>query len=248
MSIRPLSAVVVIASCSVLFAAGWLARAPEKAPAPAVTAPGRKAPSDPTTVKVAFENVYKNGVWGVNSEGRGTSGSATPIATRVYRTFLEDLLKTAKVRSVVDAGCGEFGQSGQIDWTGIDYKGFDIVADVINRDKQKHEKPNVHFFVANVIDYELPPADLLICNYVLQHLPLADVTKFLAKQIPKYRHVLIVNTVDQVTLTADNHDIVPGSFRPLDITKPPFSIRGTKVLTFFDDPNMQQVLYFNGHP
>lgn len=97
------------------------------------------------------------------------------------------------------------------------------------------------------MDYDLPPADLLICSYVLQHLPLADVTKFLTKQLSKYRHILIVNTVDPKTLTADNRDIEPGGFRFLDITKPPFSVRATKMLTFLDDPNMQQVLYFNGH-
>lgn len=247
MSIRPLSAVAAVALAAVVFAEGWAARSVFPPRVPMTAAPGRTG-SDPTAVTQAFQDVYKNGVWGVDAEGRGTSGSATPLATKVYTVFLQDLLKTAKIRSVVDAGCGQFGQSGLIDWTGIDYRGFDIVADVIDRDRQKYERPNVHFFVANVIDADLPPADLLICNYVLQHLPIADVTTFLAKQVPKYRYVIISNTVDRVTLTADNREIAPGEFRPLDITRPPFSVKGRKVLTYFDDPSMQQVVYLEGHP
>lgn len=202
---------------------------------------------DPMTMKTAFEAIYKNAVWGVDADGRGSSGDGTQFASLQFRSFLEHLLKTAEVKSVVDAGCGDGGLLRLMDWTGIDYKGFDIVADVIDRNKQKHEKPNVHFFVANVVNYDLPPADLLICKHVLQHLPNADVAEFLAKQIPKYRHVVIVNSVDPVTLTGDNRDIKPGEFRCLDITRPPFSMHGAKPLTYLDGPYMQQVIHLVGH-
>jgi SAM-dependent methyltransferase len=199
----------------------------------------------PMPIKTAFEYVYKKGTWGFNTDGSGSSGPATELGLQQYGSFLNYLLKSANIKSVVDAGCGEAGFKYS-DWAGIDYKGYDIVAEVIDRDK-KYEKPNINFFVANIVDYDLPQADLLICKHVLQHLPNADVAKFLTKQIPKYRHVIIVNSVDRITFTAVNRDINPGDFRPLDITKPPFSAQGVKILTYFDDPYMQQIVYLAGH-
>jgi len=246
MTNRTLLAIEAVVLFVASFAAGWLARRQSAAPPPAAMVPvTNAATSTPTQTKMAFEAIYRNGVWGVDANGRGSSGSATALASQQFSSFLKYLLKSANIKSVVDAGCGDWGFNYS-DWTGIDYKGYDIVAEVIDRNK-RHEKPNVHFFVANIVDYDLPPADLLICKHVLQHLPNADVAKFLAKQIPKYRHVVIVNSVDQVTFTADNRDIKPGDFRPLDITKPPFSVHGVKLLTYFDDPYMQQVVYLSGH-
>jgi SAM-dependent methyltransferase len=199
-------------------------------------------------MKAAFESIYDNGVWAKDAEGRGTSGPVTEFGTKLFRTLIEDFLKGTKSKSVVDAGCGDWQLARSIDWTGIDYRGFDIVADVIDRNKQRFEKPNVHFFVANVVDDDLPPADLLLCSWVLQHLSNADVARFLAKQLPKYRHVIIANSVDPSALTAANRDIKAGDFRFLDVTKPPFSLPGAKVLTYLEPPHMQQIVYLKGHP
>jgi len=44
---------------------------------------------------------------------------------------LQQFLKDNKIRSVVDAGCGDWGLSQALDWGGIDYKGYDIVEAVI---------------------------------------------------------------------------------------------------------------------
>jgi hypothetical protein len=152
-------------------------------------------------------------------------------------------MKDAEVRSVVDAGCGDWEFSQAIDWTGIDYRGFDIVTSVIDRDKKSYGKPNIQFFAANMVEEDLPPADLLISKHVLQHLPTADVLKFLTKQLPKYKHVLLVNSVNAGTLSGKNQDIPIGGFRDLDVTRPPFNVRGAKVFTYWDGGNMQQIVY-----
>jgi SAM-dependent methyltransferase len=202
-------------------------------------------PSTPAAVTKAFTEIYDDKVWGEGSAGQGTSGGGSTLeATVVYRAYLQQFMKDHGVTSVVDAGCGDWEFTSAMDWTGIDYTGFDVVASVIAEDQKKYGAPNIKFQTADIVRTDLPAADLLICKDVLQHLPTEDVLAFLA-QLPKYKDVLLTDTVDKHTLTAENHDIQPGQFRPLDPTQPPFSVPGLKVLTYFDGSHMHQVLWIH---
>ena len=237
----------------VTFCSGWAARAllfreselppPEQAASVLEPPPAAPASTSSTSTQQVFEDIYRRAKWGTNAEDAGTSGYGSSLpATLVYRAFLQQFMENAGVRSVVDAGCGDWESSQAIDWKGIDYKGYDIVASVVDGDKKKYGKTSIQFFVANVVEEDLPPADLLICKHVLQHLPTADVQKFL-KQLPKYKHVLLVDSVNPGTLSGKNQDVSAGAFRELDVTRPPLSVRGAKVLTYWDGGNMQQVVY-----
>jgi SAM-dependent methyltransferase len=200
-----------------------------------------------TTREAAFDDVYKTGRWGRNASGDGTSGGgSSQTSTAPYRAFLQQFMQDNGVKSVVDAGCGDWSFSQLVDWTGIDYKGYDIVGALIDQNKQKFAKPNIQFFQADIVETDLPPADLLISKHVLQHLPNADVKKFLARQLPKYKYVLLTDGVDRHTLTAPNIDIRAGAYRPLDPTQPPFDIHGVKALTYWDGSWMHQVVLVPG--
>jgi SAM-dependent methyltransferase len=191
-----------------------------------------------------FSTIYDSSVWGKNDSGQGYSGTGSTMnATVVYRAFLQDFMKNHAVKSVVDAGCGDWEFSRLIDWKGIDYKGCDIVPSVIERDKRKYKAPHVSFFVADIVEDDLPAADLLLCKNVLQHLPNRDVSRFLSR-LSKYRHVLLTDGIDGRTLTSDNHDIVVGQYRPLDVTAPPFNVQAKKVLVYFDGRDSHQVVHF----
>jgi SAM-dependent methyltransferase len=206
---------------------------------------GECKPSVPAAVTKAFTEIYDDKVWGAGSGSLGTSGMGSTVeATIVYRPFLQDFMKQHGVKSVVDAGCGDWEFSSTMDWTGIDYTGVDIVAAVIAEDQKKYGAPNIKFQTADIVRTQLPAADLLICKDVLQHLPAEDVLTFLA-QLPKYKDALITDTVDKHTLTAENHEITPGQFRPLDLTQPPFNLPALKVLTYFDGSHMHQVLWIH---
>jgi SAM-dependent methyltransferase len=223
-------------------------RSPDKQPvaSPSQAAPPAPAPAPkPADTKAAFDGIYKNAVWGRNEEGAGNSGTGSTLqSTAGYRDYLQKFLAEHQIKSVVDAGCGDWEFSKAIDWTGIDYKGFDIVDDVIAQDTQRYAKPNIQFAVANIVKDDLPPADLLICKHVLQHLPTKDVQEFLQKQLPKFKYALITNGIDQHTLKQGNyeHDIEPGGYRALDITKPPFNIKGARVHAWGDGHHAHMVI------
>lgn len=191
----------------------------------------------------AFELAYAERQWGRDRHGKGTSGAGSTLdATRQYRVFLQDFLAAHDIRSVVDAGCGDWEFSRAIDWKGVDYLGVDIVPSVVKSNQQRYAAQNIRFTVGDIVRDPLPPADLLLVKDVLQHLSHADIRSFLA-QLPRYKHVLIVNDVDPVSLTAEEQDIPAGRYRPIDLTRPPHSLRATKVLVWRHGSSTKLVLH-----
>jgi SAM-dependent methyltransferase len=198
----------------------------------------------PSKTEQAFTDIYQGATWGTNDAGAGNSGTgSTAQSTVEYRALLQTFLADKGIRSVVDAGCGDWEFSQLIDWKGVDYKGYDIVASVVEQDRKKFGKPGIQFFVGNIVEDNLPAADLLISKHVLQHLPNKDVTTFIKKQIPKYKYALLTSGVDSRTKSADHSiDIEAGGYRPLDITKPPFDVKGETVLTYSDGHHWHHVI------
>jgi SAM-dependent methyltransferase len=189
---------------------------------------------EPPPAREAFERIYREGLWAKDAQGKGTSGYGSTLEfTKLYRVFLQDFLAAHQIRSVVDAGCGDWEFSQAIDWKGIRYLGVDIAPSVIAANQRRFEAANVRFAVADIVRDPLPPADLLLVKDVLQHLSNADITLFF-RQLQRYRHVLIVNDVLPESLSAEAADIQTGRYRPIDVTRPPFALAGTKVLAWHD--------------
>jgi hypothetical protein len=83
---------------------------------------------------------------------------------------------------------------------GVTYVGVDIVASVI--DNNQREFGNDNFSFRKFLSLEdLPPADLLVCKDVLQHLPNATVKAYLAAFRKKYKFLLITNDEEPISRT-----------------------------------------------
>ncbi|TAL33190.1 MAG: class I SAM-dependent methyltransferase [Spirochaetes bacterium] len=172
-----------------------------------------------------FDRIYTEGRWGKDAQDRGTSGTGSTVEiTREYRAWIEEFIRKNKVASVVDAGCGDWNFSRLIDWGGARYLGIDISNVVIERLKKNYRGDRFEFQMGDITG-DLPAADLLICKDVLQHLPNELVKKFIRNNLKKgkYRWALITNDA----LTADgNKDINIGDYRRIDLSRPPFDVRG----------------------
>lgn len=170
-----------------------------------------------------FNRIYAEGAWGKDVSGKGTSGTGSTLAiTREYRAYVEDFVRKHNVRSVVDAGCGDWSFSSAIDWGNASYLGVDIASDVIAAVRRRHETDKIKFQVGNISD-ELPAADLLISKDVLQHLSNALVHEFIRNNLRpgKYKWAILTNDRG-----SDNRDITSGGYRSIDLAAPPFEVRG----------------------
>jgi SAM-dependent methyltransferase len=189
-----------------------------------------------------FSHIYKNKIWGENDQGEGFSGPGSSLEqTTGYRAFLQQFLADHHIQSVVDVGCGDWTFSHAIDWTGIDYRGFDVVKDVIQRNNELYGTSSIHFEVTDATQpNRLPSADLFICKEVLQHLPFEDIAHFL-ENLKAYQYCLITNDINPYGPTI-NSDIERGGYRYLDLREPPFSLEAEEVFNYYAYPFLKQVL------
>ena len=170
-----------------------------------------------------FNRIYAEGGWGKDATGKGTSGSGSTLEiTREYRAYVEYFIKKHAVKSVVDAGCGDWTFSSAIDWGDASYLGVDIASDVIEALRKKHEKGKIKFEVGDITE-NLPAADLLISKDVLQHLSNELIHKFIKNNLRKGKYKWVILTNDRST---KNLDIRPGEHRMIDLTAPPFNVKG----------------------
>jgi SAM-dependent methyltransferase len=184
-----------------------------------------KPPKQPSKKELVqtFNGIYDRGDWAKDPAGKGTSGTGSTLdATQEYRAYIEQFIKNHQVKSVVDAGCGDWEFSSATDWNHARYLGVDISTEVIDLVKKKYEKKDVSFRVGDVTE-SLPSADLLLCKDVLQHLPNELIIKFIKNNLKrgKYKWAIITNDHG-----GNNSDIKPGEYRLIDLSTPPFKVKG----------------------
>ena len=173
-----------------------------------------------------FSDIYRDGIWGTDEFGRGTSGGgSTPQEFQPFVDYLHNFLSETPIQSIVDVGCGDWVLGRSINWGDRDYLGIDIVPELIERNQASFTKENIHFLHLNASEEELPKADLLICKDVLQHLSLSEISNILA-QTRKFKYVLFVNDVFSWSPYTNSESLIePYHYRPLDLRKPPFNLR-----------------------
>ena len=177
-----------------------------------------------------FNRIYAEGRWGTDAAGTGTSGSGSTLEiTREYRAYLEDFIRTHGIRSVVDAGCGDWGFSSAIDWGEASYLGIDIASDVIDAVREKHETGRIRFQVGDITE-DLPAADLLISKDVLQHLSNELVQEFITNNLRPGKYKWAILTNDRGVGAENNLDTTPGGYRVIDLAAPPFDVSGLRDL------------------
>lgn len=160
---------------------------------------------------------------------QGSGVGSRPDRTVEYRAFLSQFLVRNQIRSVVDLGCGDWQFSRYLDWSGIDYLGLDVVPAVIDANNRQFSADNIRFELFQAPE-RLPPADLLLCKDVLQHLPNRLVKAYLAAFRGKYKYALVTN--DEEPAELQNTDIEVGGWRTLRLDRAPFLEMGAVVFSW----------------
>lgn len=173
----------------------------------------------PTAV---FSEIYDTGMWGGGSGG----GSALTRSVAMYTGFLEAFIRQKNVRSVVDVGCGDWQFSRYLNLDGVDYLGLDAAQSVVEANAAVYGRPGVRFECVDATR-GIPQCDLVISKDVLQHLSNNTVEAILASISTNSRHAIVTNDY-----SPENVDCSNGDTRPLDITRPPFSIPARAMMAF----------------
>lgn len=141
-------------------------------------------------------------------------------ATVGIRAWLADEIAAGRIRSILDAPCGEFSwMKSAIAGGQVRYVGGDVSDLIISRNVRKH--PEYSFITLDLCVDQLPIADLMLCRDCLFHLSHLDIVRAL-RNIERFNFTQIAITNHQGVVA--NVDIPTGSFRPLDLTLPPFNL------------------------
>lgn len=166
-----------------------------------------------------FTRIYDENLW-KSWETRSGPGS-TWRATIELRARLDALFKELGVRILVDAGCGDLAWNADITVDLALYLGFDVVPELVARNRVFYGQRKNHFFnTADICTDLLPQADAILCRNILTHLPNALVQKALSRFRQSKTPYLLATT----SPGAENKEIEVGHWRRIDLTAPPFSL------------------------
>ena len=173
-----------------------------------------------------FDEIYKYNLWLF-----GSGSGSLKINNYYYLDFLKKFLKNNNIKSVCDIGCGDWQTLKHINWDGIRYLGIDCVENVIDKNIKYYQKSNIKFINKNVLEINIPQADLYILKDVLQHLSIKNINILLNKLKKKNKYLIIIGDVCNINC---NIDIKDGLYRPVDLNRPPFSKKIKIINNFYE--------------
>lgn len=177
-----------------------------------------------------FDYIFKNNVWG-NKDSK--SGHASNLEnTRSIRNFLPEFFEKYKIKSILDAPCGDMYWFSQMNLRKIKYYGYDIVDELIQINKEKFAKnKNYTFEKRDLISDKLPKVDLIFCRDLIIHFPISAVYDLINNFVKtKSKYLMITQHILTSNLYQINTEIEFGKFAFRSLVEPPFNFPNPKIL------------------
>jgi hypothetical protein len=168
--------------------------------------------------KDKFTTIYKRNLW--NNEESLSGGGSTIRRTTKIRQLLPGFFESYHIKSICDAGCGDFNWMRQVKCRPITYIGVDIVSDLISSNNARYGNTNTRFLELDVIHHTVPTVDLILCRQCLFHLSFSDIRATLVNFKASMSMYLLATHQPNV---GKNMDIITGECRPVNWTRPPFN-------------------------
>lgn len=182
-----------------------------------------------------FDDIYANGLWGLDETGTAFSGSGShrPDIIEPYIDVVRHVLETHEISTAVDLGCGDFNVGKAIASLCEKYIACDVSSVIVERNKQSFALDNVEFRQLDMSKDDLPTGDIAFVRQVLQHLSNADIESFVRKvQTQKsYKYLLVTEHLPAGDDFQPNLDKPSGKTTRInkgsgvDLAEPPFNLQ-----------------------
>jgi len=181
----------------------------------------------------AFSAVYREKLWWStgNTEYYSGSGSHEDAIVRPYlesvRAFVSEFPELA---AAVDLGCGDFHVGSQLVASFRRFIAADVVPELIERNARDFCHLRAAFRCVDIVNDELPGADVAFLRQVLQHLSNVQVAAVMPK-LYQYRWLVVTEHLPSSLGFKPNRDkpMGPGIRQRfgsgLVLTAPPFNLR-----------------------
>lgn len=173
--------------------------------------------------EVDLRSVFTRTMWPGGFPETISGKGSTIAATERVRAGLTNLIRDHDIRSIVDAGCGDFNWMRIVDLNEATYVGLELQDDVATHNQQRYGMPGrVSFQACDVTRHPLPSADLLICRDVMIHLTYADHARFFSNILRSAHKLLLLASYRNET----NTDLwCAGKARQVNLSAPPYRLR-----------------------
>jgi hypothetical protein len=166
-----------------------------------------------------FRRIHDTNLWGAEASPSGLGSELD--ATSVLRAELPRLIDELKVRSLLDAPCGD---AGWINRTGLDvrYIGAEIVPALVERLQAAAAAGEIRgeYHLADITRDALPRCDAILCRDCLVHLSFANIARAVANFRASGATWLVATTFPD---WQTNRDCEDGDWRALNFERAPFS-------------------------
>lgn len=170
-------------------------------------------------IRAAFTQHYRLKDW---QEPETVSGRGSTLQrTAAIRRELPALFRELRVRSVLDAGCGDFNWFHTMETELDSYVGVEVVEELAAVNQERHGTGQCRFVSLDVTRDDLPRVDLILCRDCLVHLKNGQVRAAL-RNFRRSGSTYLLAT----TFTGDhpNEDVPLGGWRPLNLERAPFGL------------------------
>lgn len=180
-----------------------------------------------------FASIYKYDLWHdreVSVEyGGSSSGPGSSLRnTSVLRLMLPDLIEHLGVKTILDAGCGDFNWMKELDLRGVKVLACDIVPEVVASNNKRYASTNIEFFCMDIIRDVIPNVDLILCKDVFIHFSLPSVLKSIRGMKNSGSTYLLTN--HDKTLQSNVDTATSNIGRSINFRLPPFDFRAPLVV------------------
>jgi hypothetical protein len=179
----------------------------------------------PINLQQRFSKVYEQNLWG-DSESRSGPGSRRDSGQAVHAiSVLNRLCSEHGISSISDIPCGDFNWFHDFLYPnpGIAYTGYDIVPSLITRNRRIFR---YNFDLLDVSSQIPPPADLIFCKDLFNHLIYRSIANSLLNMIASKSRFLLVsnnfNYIENVDLIDNVDTQTEHGSRHFDLTLAPF--------------------------
>jgi SAM-dependent methyltransferase len=170
-------------------------------------------------IRAAFTQHYRLKDW---LEPETVSGRGSTLhRTAAIRRELPALFRELGVRSVLDAGCGDFNWFPTLETALDSYVGVEVVEELAAANQGLHGNDRCRFVSLDVTRDDLPRVDLVLCRDCLVHLKNRQVRAALRNFRRSGSSYLLATTF---TEAHPNDDVPLGGWRPLNLERAPFNL------------------------
>lgn len=190
---------------------------------------------DLKTPEDRFTKIYSTNHWN-SLESKSGEGS-TLENTESIRNELPKIFEKYKIRSMLDAPCGDFNWMQSVTQnSSIKYIGGDIVKPMTEKNQAQYGNKDTSFVHLDLTKNSLPMVDILFCRDCLFHLSYQDIEKVLENFLSsKITYLLTTSNVAFDDPRINNSNITTGDMRPIDLFSEPFSLSQEYVLESISD-------------